>query len=353
MKKVAIITLNGNNNYGNRLQNYALTKKLEEYNTKPYTIWIKESLTSRIKGIIKRIVGIFSRDLRIRNKRFKKFKEFTKRNIKKFYIKEKDILHLDEKFNLFIFGSDQVWNPDVVNRNNLSIAKFPNKFNMASYAASLGVDEVDDGYKKTMNEKLKSENFKNISVREKKAKEILERITDRKDIEVLIDPTLLLTTQEWSSIIKRPKRLNQEKYILNYFLGDLENEQKREIEKIAKENGYEIIDILNEKCNLFDCDPGEFLYLEKNASLICTDSFHASVFAFLFNRPFIIFKRKGQENKMYSRLENLINTFNLEDREYDGNSITKANLEHDYTIGYEILKKEKEKSIKFFTKILK
>ena len=56
---------------------------------------------------------------------------------------------------------------------------------------------------------------------------------------------------------------------------------------------------------------------------------------------------------MYSRLENLIDTFDLKDREYNGKNITRANLEYDYTKGYEILKKEKEKSDKFFIKILK
>ena len=353
MKKVAIITLNGNDNYGNRLQNYALTKKLEKHNTRPYTIWIKESLINQIKSIVKEIIGIFSKELRIRNKRLRKFEKFTRDNIKNFYIKEKDIPYLNQKFDLFVFGSDQIWNPDVVRKNKLSITKFSNEINATSYAASLGVDEVNNEYSEIMKERLKYENFKNISVREKRGKEILEHITGRNDIEVLIDPTLLLETEEWDSIIKRPKELKQNKYILNYFLGDLENEQKNEIEKIAKENEYEIIDILNKNCNLFDCDPGEFLYLEKNAALICTDSFHASVFAFLFNRPFIIFKRKGQENKMYSRLENLIDTFDLKDREYNGKNITRANLEYDYTKGYEILKKEKEKSDKFFIKILK
>ena len=139
---------------------------------------------------------------------------------------------------------------------------------------------------------------------------------------------------------------------MNYFLGDLSEERRKEIERIAKENNCEIINIMDKNDPLYVSGPSEFLWLEKHAFLICTDSFHSSVFALLYNRPFIVFDRKqeGIEN-MNSRIDTLINKFNLKNRRYAG-KITEDNLKHDYTEAYEILEKEREKSRKFLEKAL-
>ena len=75
--------------------------------------------------------------------------------------------------------------------------------------------------------------------------------------------------------------------------------------------------------------PSEFLYLEKNAFLICTDSFHSSVFAILYNVPFIIFNRENSKNLMNSRIETLLDNFKIKNRIFDGDRITQDNLKHD------------------------
>lgn len=94
------------------------------------------------------------------------------------------------------------------------------------------------------------------------------------------------------------------------------------------------------------------MWLEKNAFLICTDSFHSSVFAILYNRPFIVFDREGNGQGMNSRIETLISKFKLKNREYNGKNITKENLEHDYTEAYKILDEERKKSDNFLRKAL-
>ena len=86
--------------------------------------------------------------------------------------------------------------------------------------------------------------------------------------------------------------------------------------------------------------PSEFLYFEKNAFLICTDSFHSSVFALIFNTPFIVFKREQVNMKnMNSRIENFITKFKLEDRLYRGD-ITEKDLICDYKEAHKILEEE-------------
>ena len=138
---------------------------------------------------------------------------------------------------------------------------------------------------------------------------------------------------------------------MNYFLGELSETRKKEIDRIAIENNCEIINILDKNSPFYQTGPSEFLYLEKNAFLICTDSFHSSVFAVLYNRPFIVFDREDSLVSMNSRIETLINKFNLKNRKFTG-KITEENLQHDYTEAYEILEIERQKSNEFLKKAL-
>ena len=76
------------------------------------------------------------------------------------------------------------------------------------------------------------------------------------------------------------------------------------------------------------------------------------MFSFIFESPFVAFKRTGEANYMYTRLQNLIETFNLKNREFNGKEITKENLEVDYTEAKKILKKEQKKSLDFLKRAL-
>lgn len=356
MKKVAIITLTDNSNFGNRLQNYALSIAINKFGIECETLWKKENV---IKKTIKSVKSFFKCkiDKAFKRKELRKniFSDFTNEYINTFYYsKYEDILK--KSYDKFVIGSDQIWSPLALKYYPISLTEFINKENsVASYAPSIGVSSVNNEYILKMKSAYKNNKIKDISVREDCGKKILESILDRNDIEVLIDPTMLLTAGEWDSVSKEPKQvktLEGKKYILNYFLGDLSQERKNEIERVAKENDCKIINILDKNDPFYVSGPSEFLWLEKNAFLICTDSFHSSVFAILYDRPFIIFDReqKGVEN-MGSRLDTLINKFKLKNRRFTG-KITKENLEHDYSEAYEILEEERKKSDRFLRKAL-
>ena len=117
---------------------------------------------------------------------------------------------------------------------------------------------------------------------------------------------MLLSADDWDKVVKKPEQLKTNKYILNYFLGNLSETRKKEIERIAKDNGCEIINILDKDGEFYQTGPSEFLYLEKNASLICTDSFHSCVFAILYNRPFVVFDREDRFSKDELKNRNFI-----------------------------------------------
>ena len=279
-----------------------------------------------------------------------KFMEFNK-NInftkKVFNINDKNLI---KKYDYFIAGSDQVWNPTFGRLSDFDLLSFARPEQRIAFSASFGINKLPDEFKEKAKKELQK--FKDISVREDAGKQIIEELTDRKDVQVLVDPTMLLTSEEWDKVSKKPKQLKTNKYILNYFLGNISEERNNEINRIAKENNCEIINILDSKSPFYQTGPSEFLYLEKNAFLICADSFHSCVFAILFDRPFIVFDREDSMEKMNSRIETLLKKFKLEDRWYD-KKIKEEQLKIDYAETYKILEKERIKAKEFIEKSLK
>ena len=352
MQKIAILTINDDYNYGNRLQNYAFQKFANNQGIKTYTIENKKGnyginvYKQCFKDIIKKVV---KHD--IQTKKYFKFKQFNKNiTYSKYKIDKQHIpTKLKEKYDAFFVGSDQVWNPNFGRMSDIDFLTFVPENKRNSMAASFGVSNIKPEMKQYYTDRLSK--FNNISVREDTGKKIVEELTGRTDVEVLVDPTMLVTPEEWDKVSKKPEQLNFDKYILCYFLGELSEQRKKEIERVAKENDCKIINILDKKNPFYETGPSEFLYLEKNAFLICTDSFHSSVFAILYNRPFIVFDREDSLVKMNSRLDTLLKKFELEDRWYEG-EIKEEQLKTDYTKAYEILEKEREKSMKFLKKAL-
>lgn len=355
MKKIGIITIYDNSNYGNRLQNYALQQTLKKYNYIVVTIQniiFRNTILMQIKKILKYIFNKLNKD-KAEKLRLNNFVAFTNKFVNSssiVYTGDK-LCHLNSNYDYFVIGSDQIWNYHFrcPYFGNFEFGLFTDTKKCISYSASIGINDIPDDRKELY--KNGFNHLKTISVREDRAKEIVEELTGRTDVHVLVDPTMLLTSEEWDRVSKKPEQLCYDRYILNYFLGELSEPRKIEIERIAQENNCHIINILDPKDPFYVCGPSEFLYLEKHAFLICTDSFHSSVFAFLYDRPFIIFEREDNIVKMNSRIDTLLHKFNLGNRRFDG-QITEENLRHDYADAYKILEEERKKSFAFLDKAL-
>lgn len=330
-KKIAIRTLLGYFNYGNRLQLYALSKVLNDIGSFSLRIYTNDSLLKLARDFLRYYV-IRSDS---RRKEIELYK-FTKRHIPRMTISKKE--------NITIFGSDQIWNPKYLIKRGYLLGNDMHHIKV-SYAASLGVAKINAGQEEMFREALKE--FSAISVREKTAKELLQPLTDKK-IEVVLDPTLLLDMSEYAEMESRPINLSNDKYVLCYILGNRDYE--RAIRDFARKKNYKVILFSDQKDSKYSVE--EFLYLIHHAELICTDSFHACVFSLIFERPFVAFKRTGEANYMYTRLQNLIDTFKLKNREFNEKGITKDNLQIDYAEAKIVLKKEREKSLNFLKKAL-
>lgn len=342
---IAIVTIQDINNYGNRLQNYATQRILEKKKHNVVSL-----MNTNLKGMEKKINFmymsglyhslIYAKYLK-KDKRLFNFILFDKKYIKlsnKLYKKEANNSKLNKKFDFFIVGSDQVWNPKFNLAKRLDLLEDIDYNKSISLSASIGISELNDGDKKKFARALP--NIKHISVREDRARELLQPYASTK-IEVLVDPTMMLSADEWQELEIKPYFLKNKNYILIYCLGALSSERKKFIDRIAKENSYDIIELMDSDSIAYTSGPSEFLYLIHHAKLVCTDSFHACVFSIIFDTQFYIFDREDGLESMNSRIDTLLKKFQLEQhrkKDYDNYSII-----HDYTNAYKILNNEKRK----------
>ena len=339
MKKIGILTLYGNINHGNKLQNFALLQTIKNIsNYDVYTIYKKDKV-NYIKLFIKNIIDF---------KNYYRRNKISSINNKLNYINYSKVN--DNFFDYIVIGSDQVWNYTFYGFDYNYY--FANKFNAKkiSYAASVGLPKIDD------NEKLKFkqylDKFSDISVRELDAKKFLGDILN-KEISNTLDPTLLLSRSDWESYIKPSKKLPKNKYIFYYFLGGKDETVYNSIVDYSKKNHLEIINILDKNSKYYCINMFDFINLIKESEFVFTNSFHACVFSFLFDKSFITYEENNIERaSMSSRIETLTTMFDLKNRKFDGKTITKENLNHDYINGYNILNIEREKSISFLKKAL-
>ncbi len=358
MKKVGIITLNGYYNYGNRLQNYAVQEVIKSFGFEVETILVNSSkkahitLSDRIERftfskLYYKLKRVFYKSLII--ERSNVFKEFTNNYITEtdYSISEDHIPNdIGNRYDFFIAGSDQVWNPKNINGSSIYFLSFAPKHKRVAYAPSFGVSSIPEEYTKPYSSWLSE--IESISVREHAGAELIKKLTGR-DAVVLIDPTMMLTKEKWLSISKEAVgNAKSNNYLLTYFLGKMSETDYDYIKDISQKNHLEILNLasLNNK-ELFASGPAEFIDLINNASLLCTDSFHGVIFSILMETPFIVFERKGIVKSMYSRIDTLLKTFKLESRkssELDGNHQI---FGMDFSHIQPILKLERTKAVNF------
>ncbi|MEQ2471952.1 polysaccharide pyruvyl transferase family protein [Laedolimicola intestinihominis] len=332
--KVGIITLNDYQNFGNRLQNYASECLLREFGCDVETICIYRDINRIMKKNRYKLEKVFRTNIysivwkiremirkreykekyRKREERFHQFSDKYLTETEYMVNKDKKFEEIEEKFDAFFVGSDQVWNPNY--EDGRKTFYLPNiKKKKIALAASFGIslDKCEIGEQEI--ELIRR--FSDISVREESAVNYLKNVGI--EATLLADPTLLLETSKWEKLIseKRESTLPEE-YVLVYFLGPVSIEIQKRIKQIAKRDNLKIIDIMDPKTVMFeDMDPIYFLQYIRAAKIIFTDSFHACVFSIIFKRPFIVSERKTSSQKLSSRIDTLLNMFALNDRKYE------------------------------------
>lgn len=364
IKTIGILTLNGYYNYGNRLQNYALEEIIRSLGFEAETILVDRSIKNEsimlpkihsIDELLKKIRNRISYCLSIpiNNEREEKFKKFSKD-----YLFETDFIlsrnsipdDISSRYDFFITGSDQVWNPYNLHGTTFFFLTFAPCYKRIAYAPSFGISELPLEYKKSYNKWLGE--MSHISVREYDGAKIVKEQTGR-IAPVLVDPTLLLTKEKWLKISKIASNRPKGEYVLTYFLGEVSEEFKNQIKNLAKENYLEIINLgdIKEK-ETYKAGPSEFIDYVYNSSIICTDSFHGTVFSILFEKPFIVFERVGNL-PMYSRINTLLDKFQMTSRKEENIKFNEDIFNIDFSPVQSILEAERKKALDYLKTALK
>lgn len=311
--KVGIVTITNGENYGNRLQNYAVQEALKDVGLQPETIHkITNVFDAENSGYIRKlkIKRILHYHLSMEEKRRLNFFRFTRRYIKKsrYVIDKKVPLELNEEYCYFVAGSDQVWNPYLEYSTEENFLTFTEQKKKIAFSPSIAVSEIPEDKKVNMGKWISD--FRLLSVREQQGADLIRQLCGR-EAEVLGDPTLYLTAQQWRKLQKKV-RVRTGTYILAYFLGNCTSEYRQYIERVADSHGLSVYWLQSPEH--YEIAPDEFLYLIDHSACICTDSFHGTVFSLIFHKPFLVFNRKEEFADMSSRLKDLLDLFHMKER---------------------------------------
>lgn len=341
----------GHNNYGTSLQGYAMLKKIQQLGYKCEVIQYEKRLTLRQKihfvinairsGETKELYSRFTRKkvldkfpnyaegIRLRTEAVDKYKKRKLIPLFHKYIGYNALHEGSKNYSAVVVGSDQVWTPMSLPNKFFNLLFVDDSVKKIAYASSFGVSEIPNFQKRPTGEYL--DRFASIGVREQRGKEIVDSLS-HKTAKVVADPTLLLSREEWEKEIADSKVNETEPYIFCYFLGTNQNARKA-ADKLKKETGLKIITIRHmdeyvpEDENFGDeapysVDPNDFVKYISNATFVCTDSFHCSVFSIIFHRQFMTFYRFANTSKTgrNSRIDSLFNVLGVNKKHIYNNS---------------------------------
>lgn len=365
--RIGIVSLYDTSNIGNRLQNYALNSvltsqghdalSLETYPWRPTEYSRLDRLRDMGMRTSARLGAAAMRQLWASpngpdlagSARRRALVAFTQNHIptRPGRIQSPgDCKELSQEFDSFIVGSDQVWNPEFTFCCPIYFLRFapPEKRTLA-YAASFGLDSIPRKAASLYTQWLSG--LAHISVRERQGARIVRTLTGR-TVPVVLDPTMLISAETWTSFAEGGPSFADRPFIALYLLTPPSAGAIRDIHRMGQENGLDILDILRPQSEGHSAHGvGAFLEAIRTASLVITDSFHATVFSILFERSFFVFRR----GRMNSRIESLLHQFGLGGRA--GSRLPDSLPDPpDFALSRERLPRERARSLSFLEEAL-
>lgn len=334
--KIKTITCHDVYNYGASLQAYALQTYLEkqgheveiidympDYRPRRYRFFHLNNKKGRLGKIASSFPLLEPFCALWRNK--KNFKFYNRKREFDLFKKErqkvtdvcyhnvKELTSNKPEADLYIAGSDQIWNSIYDNGRDASYyCAFENDPRKCiSYAASFGADHIHPDYVSFVRKELN--NFKSISVRESSGKQIVESLG--LNAEVVLDPVFLLDREDWESLCTNDRTGD---YLLLYDFLQNDPRVKSLALRIAKERHLKIYSLNDLKTckyadvNINNAGPIEFLEYVRGAKFVISTSFHATAFSVIWGKEFYTFPLLGHDNA--SRMKDFLSSIDLEDR---------------------------------------
>ena len=308
--KIGILTLPLHTNYGGILQAYALQTILKDMG---HDVKVIDGGIHNVpiwKMIIRYVKQIIKCSKNIKNEQIYGFqiRKFVKQNID---LLPSKYCFTNDTFDAIIVGSDQVWRQAYTENIEYYFLDFAKEWNIKriAYAASFGIDFWDYSVEKTELCKELLSLFNYVSVREESGIRLCKEYFNT-EATMMLDPTLLLTTEYYRAIGKKNKVKIKGK-LLSYILDATEEKYKvlNSMKEAYNVDSYS----LNTQSSLFNQYPTIEYWIDgfSKAEYVFTDSFHGCVFSLIFNVPFIVY---GNKERGMARFTSLLKLINLEDR---------------------------------------
>ena len=308
--KIATITFNHAHNHGSMLQTYALQQfvcnlganadveieyKVIDYNTdKQRELYAVFKKKLSFKSIVKNCIAFLHiTDIMKRHLKFEKFlKDYC--SLTRRYRNPEELEADAPDADVYISGSDQLWNVRASDFSTVYYLPFVKSGKRISYAASFGPLKIDWSKYGITNYSLLLSKYASISTREAGSADNVEKLLGKRP-EVHVDPTFLLTADEWRTV-QSNVNYKDGKYILLYCL-EPSREQLRMAKAISCKIGLPIVvlrynnknDWFNPFIHKYDAGPRDFLSYIDNATLVLSSSFHGTAFSLIYHKPFYVF----------------------------------------------------------------
>ncbi len=331
--RIGIITLHRVLNYGSALQAYAL----QTYLTKTYGEEVeiidyiypnkshprKGSVYKKIKGFIR--TEIRDRLIYKRGAMIEKFDLFYQKHFKLSELSYDSIPQIENEsfqYDLYVTGSDQVWNVKTLDNDPVLYCSFaPKNAKRIAFAASFSLNKLPEGYQSSVRERLLKYSY--IGIREKTGIEILNSLKLPSSIicQNTCDPTLLLNQNDYDLLAKESQIAVEGDYIFEYLLNysfSAEPMASLLINYMKDQTGMKLISLnIKRKRDKNDqlitgIGPCEFVWLIKHAKYVVTSSFHGTIFSIIYRRPF--YTIVPDEKHPDRRLSDMLELFGLENR---------------------------------------
>ena len=245
-------------------------------------------------------------------------------------------------------GSDQIWNSSTLYVDPLYYLRFAPKQKRIALSPSFGRNFIADYNKNKMKKWIND--YPYLSVREDSGVKLIKELTGL-EAQHLLDPTLIINSEEWRKNLHIEEKIKN--YILAYFLDEPSSHAKNALKALKEQLNCKVIALPYKFEDMDYCDeavaagPKEFVELVANAKVVCTDSFHGTVFALNLHTPFFTFEREyGFANKQSERVLSILRKVDMLERYQPVNVVEKLdNL--DFKHSEEVLNTEREKAYKY------
>ena len=339
--RIAIFTVTGSMNYGQRLQNYALQEVLKSFADDTHDVEV-ETVVNRLESSripfsyyeqaeevlahsyfaswcpagypAEEYTPWLGREI-ARQKAFHRWDQT--------YVQSSAITITREtmqsaaealraSYDWGVVGSDQIWNPGPFISSYDFAACMPHDRRL-SYAASFGVRTIPEDKRSWYQKHLKS--LAQVSVREEAGAAIVKELTGY-EATVVPDPSMLLPKEIWRLVMKRPEAIElPTSYLLVYDLRMADSAFSAHVRALADELGLGLVVLPGADVPFYNIDPSEFIYLIAHATAVLTDSFHGTCFSLMFGKPFLVMiGNSAMAESMSSRFETLLQAYNVEER---------------------------------------